>query len=126
MTKEEKKAEARKKLSALLNELKQDYLSKLPERIVLLKQLTEQKDWSKLEQEYHKLKGTGKTYGMPEISSVCLKMEALAQQGAGLDLEIFHQAVTLIEKIHAAYRRGETFDLQSDDFARRLLAPTAK
>jgi HPt (histidine-containing phosphotransfer) domain-containing protein len=126
MTTDDKKAEAKRKLSALMSELKEDYLGKLPDKIAYLKKLTIQQDWKALEHEYHKLKGTGKTYGLPEISSVCLKLEAMAQQTETRDHETFTRALTLIEKIHAAHQQGQSFDLQSDDFARRLLAPAPK
>lgn len=65
--------------NSLLDTLKVDYLKALEERIELLSNLTEKKDIENLEHEYHKLKGTGKTYGFPAISEVCNEMERITR-----------------------------------------------
>lgn len=63
------------KFSELLAELKADYLSILPERIANLEKLLKEKNWKQMHIEFHKLKGTGKTYGFPEVSTICEKLE---------------------------------------------------
>lgn len=63
------------KFSDLLKELKSDYLNILPERIANIEKLLMEKNWQQLHVEFHKLKGTGKTYGFPEVSEICEKME---------------------------------------------------
>jgi HPt (histidine-containing phosphotransfer) domain-containing protein len=113
---------AKQKLSQVLKELKAEYLIKLPQRILLLKSLTEQNQWTCLEEEYHKLKGTGKTYGFPEISTVCERLEQLTQKSETRNPEIFAQAVLLLERMHQSYLHNEPIDLTSDPFARSLLA----
>ncbi len=113
---------AKQKLTLLLAELKKDYLISLPQKLAILKELTEKQDWEQLENEYHKLKGTGKTYGFPEVSLLCQKMEELAQRPSGRDPQIFNQALTLMEKLHQAYVGGHAPDLESDSFWRSLLA----
>lgn len=65
--------------NSLLDNLKVDYLNALDERILLLTDLTQKKDIENLENEYHKLKGTGKTYGFPAVSDVCNEMEILTR-----------------------------------------------
>lgn len=65
--------------NSLLDNLKVDYLKALEERIELLTDLTQKKDIENLESEYHKLKGTGKTYGFPAVSDVCNEMEKLTR-----------------------------------------------
>jgi len=110
------------KLSSVLGELKNDYLKKLPQKIDNLKTLTTAKDWQALEDEYHKLKGTGKTYGFPEISVLCEKLELLSQQEAHRSCELFQSAHELLERLHQGYLKQEPVKLDQDSVAQSLLA----
>ena len=116
----------KQKLSTVLQELKEEYLQKFPQKIDKLKNLTQAQDWTGLEEEYHKLKGTGKTYGFADISLVCEKLEALAQQPSRREVQIFNEAAVLLEKMHQNYLRNGILDLQKDSFARSLLALKVK
>lgn len=110
------------KLQHLLNELKEDYLKTFPEKLQNLRQLTVSRDWTGLEQQYHKLKGTGKTYGFPEISLVCQKLEDMAQSQNHRDPEVFEKALTLLENLHQSYLQNRPCNLEDDAFSRSLLA----
>jgi HPt (histidine-containing phosphotransfer) domain-containing protein len=116
----------KQKLSTILNELKEEYLQKMPQKIQLLKNLTARQDWKALEEEYHKLKGTGKTYGFPEISIICEKMEILAQQKQHHTAQMFEPAVELLEKMHLSYLEKKPLALEQDPFVRSLLAMKLK
>lgn len=112
----------KQKLSLVLGELKEDYLKKLPHKIANIKSLIECQNWECLEDEYHKLKGTGKTYGFPEISVICEKLEYLVQQKNHQNCELFNQANELLERMHQGYLKKEPLQLEQDTFARSLLA----
>lgn len=114
--------DSKKKLTAVLEELKTEYLAKFPHKILKLKELTELRRWRDLEEEYHKLKGSGKTYGYPEVSVVCEKVESLLMRNFIQKPEVYEQSVLLLEKIHQSYLNKESYDLQKDSFARTLLA----
>jgi HPt (histidine-containing phosphotransfer) domain-containing protein len=116
----------KQKLSTVLNELKEEYLQKLPQKIQRLKDLTARQDWRALEEEYHKLKGTGKTYGFPEISIICEKMEFLAQQKQHHTSQLFESSVELLEKMHMNYVKKEPIALEQDPFGQSLLAMKLK
>ncbi len=103
-----------KNLTQVLAELKAEYLVKLPDKILKLKTLTSEKNWPALEEEYHNLKGTGKTYGFPEISAVCEKLESLAQRSETQLPNLFTEALHLLERMHQSYLSGLPFDLQND------------
>lgn len=109
------------KLSQVLAELKADYLKSLPAKIAHLQELTQQHDWHNLSEEYHKLKGTGKTYGFPEVSILCEKLEHLALQKETQIPGIFLQAVGVLERMLKAYSYGQDYDLQSDPLAKTIL-----
>jgi HPt (histidine-containing phosphotransfer) domain-containing protein len=112
----------KQRLSMVLNELKADYLKKLPTKIVNLRALTEAQNWEGLEDEYHKLKGTGKTYGFPEISTICEKLEFLVQQKHHQKPELFQGANDLLEKMHQGYVDQKPVQIHEDPFACTLLA----
>ncbi len=112
----------KQKLSLVLGELKAEYLKKLPTKIEHLKGLVSGEDWKALEDEYHKLKGTGKTYGFPEISIVCEKLEFLCQQKTHQTPELFLNANQLLERMHQGYLEQTPVSLEKDPFARSLLA----
>lgn len=110
-----------KNLTQVLAELKSEYLTKLPDKISKLKVLTHEKKWAALEEEYHNLKGTGKTYGYPEISAVCEKLESLAQRQETQLPILFAEALHLFEKMYESYRSGLSFDLQNDSTYRNIM-----
>lgn len=121
-----KSVKAKAQLSMVLGELKKEYLEKFPRKLEALQNLTDQQNWQKLEEEYHKLKGTGKTYGFPEVSTVCQRLEDLAQNPATRDPETFQKALTLLEKIYQSYVANEPLRLDQDPFARSFLALEVK
>ena len=116
----------RSKLASVLSELKAEYLEKLPSKIEKIRLLTEKGSWTEIEDEYHKLKGTGRTYGFPEISILCEKMEILAQHPKTQNQNAFRDAVTVLERINAHYSQGSEFDLKTDALAQSLLALAVK
>lgn len=110
-----------KKLSRVLSDLKAEYLTALPEKIKRIRSLTENESWDQIYDEYHKLKGTGKTYGFPEISTVCEKLEILAQKKETQKKALFLEAAGLLEDIHKAFISGKNFDLENHPFSKTLL-----
>ena len=65
----------------LMEELKTEYLQSFADKFQLLLDLHKNKDWEKIELEFHKLKGTGTTYGVPEVSELCFHLERLCSGG---------------------------------------------
>lgn len=109
------------KLSSLLAELKAEYLVALPGKIAKLTELTTEKKWQELSDEYHKMKGTGKTYGFPEVSIICEKMEFLALHHQSQQAALFTEALTLLERVRQAHESGKSYDLKADPSAQLLL-----
>ena len=117
---------SKQKLSVVLQELKTDYLKKFPEKIQQIKTLTQDKNWEGLEEAFHKLKGTGKTYGFPEVSIVCEKLEFLAQQKIHHTPALYENASLLLEKMLQTYLKNESFNLEQEPLARTLMAMKVK
>lgn len=110
-----------KKLSRVLSDLKIEYLEALPGKIQKIKNLTLQEDWPQIYEEYHKLKGTGKTYGFPEISILCERLESLAQKKDSQKIGLFMEAVQLLEELRKAFEKGKSYDLLAHPLGKTLL-----
>lgn len=110
------------KFHQMLQEMRQDYLQVLPARIAKIRKLTDQGDWKSVNDEYHKLKGTGKTYGFAEISTLCKILESLSMNPPVNDVQLFNDAVHLLERMHQTYLKNQPFLLENDEVARRILA----
>lgn len=61
----------------MMAELKEQYFAQLPDKLKILQTLIKEKNLTDLHEHFHKLKGTGKTYGLPEISDIGLLGESL-------------------------------------------------
>ena len=101
-------------------------MAALPVKLKKIKDLTQAKELELLREEYHKLKGTGKTYGFPDITIVCAKLESLLQNTKTVETKNLVQAAELLEKMYQKYLKDEAVDLNQDKFARELLALKVK
>jgi HPt (histidine-containing phosphotransfer) domain-containing protein len=98
----------------LLKDLQMDYLASLPEKIRAIGDLALTADRAGLRNVFHNLKGTGRTYGLPEVSelgelleSICARRPEQAITAAGL-------ACTLLSEIHAYRIQNKAFAVISD------------
>ena len=110
------------RFTQMLIEMKHDYLESFPHKIATIKKFIAEEKWAELHDEYHKLKGTGKTYGFPEVSVVCEILETLTMTRPVKDPEIFKKSSELLDRMHQAYLQNQSFHLEQDDFGRSLLA----
>ena len=101
-------------LIQVLFELKNEYLQNLPGKIEKIKKLTQEKKWNDLCDEYHKLKGTGKTYGYPEVSVICEQLELLLMKPDQQNFPAFERALTLLDKLLLSYQNKTPFEIEKD------------
>ncbi len=59
--------------------LQKTYLASMPDKITLIETLFKSNDLERLETEYHKLKGTGRTYGLPEFTQLGATLERICE-----------------------------------------------
>lgn len=97
-----------------IQQLKQEYINDLSEKIDLLKQLKQSKNYDELRLNYHKLKGSGQLYGMPEVSELAAIMEKLYSQPIPELEERQSLALNILEKIQNAHRNEECYSLATD------------
>lgn len=62
-------------LEKIMIELKRDYIKNFPNHLNKMKTYFSSKKISSLKSHFHKLKGSGKTYGLPEVSELSQIME---------------------------------------------------
>lgn len=102
-----------KQLEQVLADLKKDYLKALPAKIEKLQTFIKAQQWNSVVEEAHKLKGTGKTYGFPEVSCIAAKIEHLAEDSTKRTDSFFSNAWTLLEEMRNSYLQEKDFDLNS-------------
>ncbi len=107
-------------LNELFSELKSEYLESFPEKIAVIEKLWQKKDRRQLEDEFHKMKGTGTTYGVAEVSNVAEIMEAMCYQGhpqLGFAVLI---SLELFKKVRSHSSRSATYELEKDKMYKAL------
>jgi HPt (histidine-containing phosphotransfer) domain-containing protein len=103
-------------LNNILEDLKNDYKSQMPSRLAKLESLTQKNDFAGLALEYHKLKGTGKTYGFAEISKISEQLEKICENSQDhklivIGLELLKKYFTSLE----GHSNNEKFNLETDE-----------
>jgi HPt (histidine-containing phosphotransfer) domain-containing protein len=95
-------------------ELKKQYLAELPAKVQRIENYLRAGQWIDVHNEFHKLKGTGKTYGFPAISRACQIIETLTMGGQACNPDYVHKGLAILQKIHRAETAKSAFDLDSD------------
>ena len=98
----------------MMAELREEYLASFDEKFNMMRGFLEGADWYSLELEFHKLKGTGTTYGVPEVTELCEIMETICRNQSKIDEGLLNSAISLLEKIRGKYTSGSEFDLSGD------------
>lgn len=101
-------------LDEILAGLKKEYLDGLPARLSDIRQHLRSGKLDVIKDEFHKLKGTGKTYGIPEITEVGALAETICGGIRGHVAKAVPLALDLLNAIHRAQSKQETFDVHSD------------
>jgi HPt (histidine-containing phosphotransfer) domain-containing protein len=108
-------------LQDVLAGLQKNYLASMPEKIARIESLFSAKSFDELESEYHKLKGTGRTYGIPEITDLGAAMEQMCGSHLKSLSEMVPVSVQLIKNITEARIKGNAYDLAANEDFKRLI-----
>jgi len=106
----------------LMKELQVEYLASFDEKVENIKTYYDGQDWESLELEFHKLKGTGSTYGVPEVTSLFEILERVCRTTQNLDEQHLKGALLLLIKIRDKYLNGAPFDLASQEAFQKIKA----
>ena len=98
----------------LLKTLHQDYLSSLPKKIISIRQQITGGQVGDLRESFHKLKGTGRTYGMPEVSDLSAIVEEICLDSPAKSVTAASHALEILQDIYTARTQGRSHDLEGD------------
>lgn len=101
-------------LDDLLEELKKEYLATFPAKIVLIRELFAKKAYTELETEYHKLKGTGRTHGLPEVTQLGELVERLCEVERAALPHAVPRSLDILARIRETRDKGEAYDIEKD------------
>ena len=101
-------------LEETLAKLKITYLDELPDKILNLKQQFSTQDWKELHTCFHKLKGSGKTFGVPEVSDICKHLEKICELNPNNLTSIFSSAMELLTEVGNHHKTNSPMNLESD------------
>jgi HPt (histidine-containing phosphotransfer) domain-containing protein len=69
-------------------ELKKQYISSFPEKVELLLHALESKDYQTIENFGHRLRGSGMSYGYPELSKIGTEIELAGNLAQSIQLSL--------------------------------------
>ena len=98
----------------MMKELHLEYIQNLPNKIREIENLFQSKDCEGLESAFHKIKGTGKTYGVPEISILGKIMEQVCKDNNDIDYFV-PKSLEILKKIEQHRRDGQSYNLDADN-----------
>lgn len=110
-------------LKKLLLDFKSEYKKAFPQKLSTIKQLAAEKNWQQLVEELHKIKGSGKTYGYPEVSILAEALEALCSKQNFDDID---KAWPIFSRMQQAWDKNLHYDLLSDEEAQTLIQGAKK
>jgi HPt (histidine-containing phosphotransfer) domain-containing protein len=87
--------------------LQKTYLASMPDKIALIETLFRDRDLEKLETEYHKLKGTGRTYGLPEFTQLGALLERICEIDPASLSTAVPLSLSLLTRMRDARAQGE-------------------
>ena len=101
-------------LEDLLSELRKEYVATIPAKVRLIDHLWSLREMTDLETEYHKLKGTGRTYGLGEITQIGEAVERLCEKAPHHLGQAVPLSLALLQRVQAAREHGKALDLEKD------------
>ncbi len=109
------------KTQKALDLLKDKYLNSLSEKIEIIKSHIALKNLSGLQQEFHKLKGSGKTYGFNNITLISTRIDLLLKNKSPEALDYASKSCTLFEKIINSHFNNESYDVHTDPLYKQFI-----
>ena len=100
-------------LEQLIQKLRKDYINNLPQRVSEIESHLLAKDTDAIKNDFHKLKGNGKTYGCPEITELATVLEKICSQPK-IELAEIEPAINLLKDIHHSRLQNKQFLIHRD------------
>ena len=100
-------------IEELMKQLKKEYIETLPEKRKKILELFESQKWTELETEFHKMKGSGKTYGLAEMSLFGEVLESICINAPNKIARAMPLALNLINETYRLQNIEQSFDIES-------------
>ena len=98
----------------MLKTLQRDYLASMPEKIALIETQIKSGAAADLRQSFHKLKGTGRTYGIPEVTELAEVVENICSGQPNRAVQAAGHAVSVLRDIYTHRQQQRPFELTTD------------
>ncbi len=96
----------------MMDELRVEYLAAMPQKFIDIGEHIKRKDVSQLREDFHKLKGTGKTYGIGEISELGEVVEKICMVKQEYAVRAATVGLNLLVGIHKSRTAKKPFAIQ--------------
>lgn len=106
----------------MMTELRTEYIASMPGKIDEIRALAAAKDSSGLREAFHKLKGSGKTYGVDEVSELFAVCEKLCLDKPQISLQVAHLALKIFISIYESRITEKSFNITIIDDFKKLCA----
>lgn len=96
-----------------LQKLQERYLASLPSKINALEKLLLLKDRQKLAESFHKLKGSGKTYGFSDVTEIAKLVDQHYKMNSKDYFQWAEVAIRLLQTLHKMMEGGVPVSLKA-------------
>lgn len=104
----------------MMEELKTEYIESLPLKVDEIKSHLASNNSEALRNDFHKLKGSGKTYGIPEVSILGEKIEHMCESSPDKAAQYIPKATQILELIHRSRLQGQAYDIEACEIYSQL------
>ena len=91
-----------------LNSLIKEYIESLPEKIKSIEMWLKEQNQEEVYRQIHRLKGSGTTYGCPEVSKLCDVMELLYDEDPSQFIQTIPTCLEILREICKYKKEGRT------------------
>jgi HPt (histidine-containing phosphotransfer) domain-containing protein len=98
----------------MMETLQKNYIVSLDQKIADVQAAFNLNEPAPIQDIFHKLKGTGATYGVPEISELGEVMERLCERQPGRLASYIPQALVLLRSIQEMRKSGQAFEMSGN------------
>ncbi len=102
-------------LEEVLAQLQKNYIKNIPEKLKNMKAHIDSKDYKALREEFHKIKGTGRTHGLPEITDLgSVFEEILVISNFNPQINWALDAYDIFKDIYDSRSKAKPFNIDQD------------
>jgi HPt (histidine-containing phosphotransfer) domain-containing protein len=98
----------------ILKELQQEYIQSIPSKMTEIQNFLQAKDIENLINSFHKIKGSGKTYGLEEMSVLGQFFEHWMRDQQEKVLPYVPKAIEFLNKVYTSRQKNTPFPLADD------------